>query len=75
MTHPDGPEERTADLDERFDADFERIFEDEAHADLSLPVHCVVNGHDWHPRTRHCRRCGERQMVDLSARRVMGMTL
>lgn len=61
MPNPaDGPEERTADFDERFAADFaDLIGVDEDDRDLhTTPVRCIVYGHDMHPRTHYCRFCG-----------------
>jgi hypothetical protein len=37
-----------------------RADEERHDAELNrLPVRCIVTGHDWHPRTRYCVRCGQ----------------
>lgn len=64
MNGPDGLEERTFDAEEYFEqrelaADRLRDEEWDGFDELNrLPVPCVVLGHDFHPWTHHCRRCG-----------------
>lgn len=64
----DGPEQRTAELDEHYaaldcdaelDAGYERDYQ------LSkVPTVCIVQGHDWHTNQFNltfCQRCGNDQ--------------
>lgn len=85
MHGPDGPEERTADLAERFDAEFDALMFDGYERDIDdadvadnlevtlvtqVPVRCVVYSHDWHPKTHYCRRCGQDRNDEVGQTRV-----
>lgn len=68
----DGPEERTAELDEHYaalDCDAE-IEADYVRDGLSrIPVRCQVNGHDWHTNQFNltfCRACGQDQFDEVT---------
>ena len=58
----DGPEQRTAEREERFDATFDALMTDgqladEARDDLRIPVRCIVRGCDW-ATSDYCWHCG-----------------
>ena len=58
----DGPEEREFDSEEHYRAVMEQIEIDENEVTMEpgpfIPMRCVVQGHDFHPVKRYCRRCG-----------------
>lgn len=70
---PDGAEQRTADLDERFADDFAELLgadDEDITLVTQIPVRCVVYSHDWHPRTHYCRRCGQDRNDEVGQTRV-----
>lgn len=68
-----GPEERMADQAESYQRDMEDASLREQLADETefepsrIPVVCIVRGHDWHPLTHYCRRCGQDRNDEIRA--------